>query len=97
MKTQDEINKASEKYAPHDNDHGASYQTNMLMKRQGFVMGATFANGYSVEEMKAAFDAAVEMINHEWHMEEFHGESCKCVPLEYDSFERWLKLWEESR
>ncbi|MFA7287665.1 MAG: hypothetical protein WC055_02195 [Melioribacteraceae bacterium] len=51
MKTQDEINKAAENYAPHDEYHGATYQTNLLMKRQGFVMGATFANGYSVEEM----------------------------------------------
>jgi len=51
MKTQDEINRAATEYAPHDEYHGATYQTNLLMKRQGFVRGANFANGYSVDDM----------------------------------------------
>jgi len=62
-----------------------------------FAAGATFSNGYSEEDVKEAFEAGIELINREWHMQEFHGPSCKCTPLKYQTFEEWIKLYNERK
>jgi len=40
--------------------------------------------------LKDAFEAGKELTAHEWHMDEFHGTSCKCKPLTYQDFETWM-------
>lgn len=46
---------------------------------------------YSVKDLEEAFNAGQEITNHEWHMTEFHGTSCKCKPLDYNDFNSYLK------
>jgi len=41
--------------------------------------------------LKDAFEAGKELTSHEWHMDEFHGTSCKCKPLTYQDFESWME------
>ena len=46
---------------------------------------------YTVKDLEEAFDVGQKIINHEWHMEEFHGTSCKCKPPDYGDFKEYLK------
>ena len=41
---------------------------------------------YTESDLQAAFEAGKDFIKHEWHMDEFHGTSCKCKAPEIQSF-----------
>jgi hypothetical protein len=47
---------------------------------------------YTKEDLEKAFNAGIAITNHDWHMQEFHGSSCQCVPLEFDNFDDWFNL-----
>jgi hypothetical protein len=46
---------------------------------------------FSKFDMQGAFEAGEELKEHEWHMTEFHGFSCKCTPLDYVDFKTWFE------
>lgn len=46
---------------------------------------------WSREEMEKAFNAGKELEGYDWHMNEFHGTSCKCTPLKYTNFNEWIE------
>ena len=46
-------------------------------------------NSYSKEDLRNAFEAGQALVNHEWHMEEFHGFNCKCVKPNYNNFDEY--------
>lgn len=48
-------------------------------------------NNITFNDLEEAFDAGQEVTNHEWHMEEFHGTSCKCEPPNYCDFKEYLR------
>ena len=51
---------------------------------------------FTYDDMKKAFSAGEEKVNHEWHMEEFHGSHCKCYPLDFNDFNDWIKKYEKN-
>ena len=44
---------------------------------------------YTLEDLKKAFAAGIELSNYEWHVNEFCGFSCKHIPLSYNDFDDW--------
>ena len=62
-----------------------SYESKQLNKHN--VSGRCF----SKFDMKGAWEAGQELTNHDWHMKEFHGFSCKCKAPEYNDFNEWFE------
>ncbi len=55
-------------------------------------------NSYSQEDLKNAFEAGQALVDHEWHMEEFHTNKCTCIPPDYENFDEWFsKLKNENK
>jgi hypothetical protein len=44
------------------------------------------------DRSEKAFKAGEDLVDHNWHMDEFHGTSCKCAPLPYLNFASWDDL-----
>jgi len=92
MKTQDEINKAAEShsvlgYTPMKENENSQYIIDVA--NNSFTSGATFANGYSVEEM-------CEFA--EWAESNCHKTGKKWIISDRQvKTNDLLKLWEESR
>jgi len=86
MKTQDEINKAAE-------DKSQTITGSKYAYVKGFEDGATFANGYSVEEMCGFAEwRHIECTNTHSVLGAWHIKT-----QQYASTPDLLKLWEESR
>ena len=51
---------------------------------------ADVRRSFSRYDMKGAWEAGQKLIDHEWHMQEFHGFSCKCKEPEYKDFDDWF-------
>lgn len=47
---------------------------------------------YTEEDLQAAFKAGEDLVNQEWHNNEFCCIGCKCKPLQYHEFEAWKKI-----
>jgi len=47
---------------------------------------------FSKKDLEAAYNAGVKSEGYFWHMEEFHGASCKCTPIEYNDFNSWFNI-----
>ena len=48
---------------------------------------------FSLEDLKKAFEAGDELVNQDWHEQEFCiGERCRCkgVKLKYSNFDEWV-------
>jgi len=46
---------------------------------------------FSEEEMRKCFEQAQKIIEYDWHRNEFCDTSCKCEPMEIDSFDKFIQ------
>lgn len=47
---------------------------------------------YTEKDLKDAFNAGKDLIEEEWHNNEFCCVGCKCKPLKYRTFEDWTNI-----
>lgn len=55
------------------------------------------SEGSRRKQLEEAFNAGKAVTEHEWHMLEFHGTTCQCVPPPFTDFESWMLSLKEKK